>query len=95
MRAELIQQSGNLYRPYNVFVDGVCIGEFIPNDSTSVDRLADALGIPKAPPHASVADEIEAGMKEFEQNGYSHEDGFRAYKFWARELLAEVRRGEK
>lgn len=38
--------------------------------------------------------EIEAGIKEFEEKGYSHEDGYRAYKFWTRELLAEFRRIE-
>lgn len=46
MKAELIQQSGDIYRPYNVFVGGVCIGEFIPNHKTSIDKLADALDLP-------------------------------------------------
>lgn len=43
MKAELIQVQGDIYQPYNVFVDGVCIGQFKPNSRASIDKLADAM----------------------------------------------------
>ena len=46
MDAELIQVKGDTHQPYNVFVGGVCIGQFQPNSRESVERLADAMGLP-------------------------------------------------
>lgn len=46
MKAELIQIKGNMYQPYNIFIDGTCVGTFKPNSSLSIDILADALGLP-------------------------------------------------
>jgi hypothetical protein len=36
---KLVRTEGKFYQPFNVFVDGVCIGQFIPNSFESLDML--------------------------------------------------------